>query len=152
MDLNQILSILQQTYANEWQEVHPVDVKGHDYRIVYKPDVSLSVAWGTTVNSEYSDGWVERFKDRKASSHVAEIMFNGAVVYQEFYVSVDGGRCLLPLPKEHFKQRDVLAEPEVDYLSVTKWAVDFIRLLDEIVQGPHGEYDSHLQTAEFRVL
>src|ERR687891_283506 len=108
MELNQILNVLQQTYANEWQEVHPVDVKGHDYRIVYRPDVALSVAWGTTVNNEYSDGWVERFKDKKASSHVAEIMYNGAV--------------------------------------------DFIRLLDEIVQGPHGEYDSYLQTAEFRVL
>lgn len=152
MELNQILNVLQQTYANEWHEVHPVEMKGHDYRIVHKSDVALTVEWGTTVNNQYSDSWVEPFGDKKASSHVAEILYNGTVVYQQFYVSVDGGRCLLPLPKEHFKQRDVLAEPEVEYLTVTKWAVDFVRLLDEIVQGPHGEYDSYLQKAGFRVL
>jgi len=155
MNLDEVLAIFDDTYANEWHRVHPVEPfeeNGHYYRIVYKPDVALAVEWGRTVNEDFVDDWTEIFSDKSASSHVAEIMLNGEAVHQEFYVNVDGGRCSLPLPERHFKSEDILepSSSEVDHYSVTTWAVNFMRLLDDV--NERGEFDDYLRRSGFQIV
>ena len=79
---------------SRWVEVEP-----HDVVAVYKPDVSITMAWGLTVHADFQEPWANEFPDRRASSHYVDIFFNSALVFREMYVSVDGGRAYLPLPR-----------------------------------------------------
>jgi hypothetical protein len=114
-----------------------------------KPDVALGVEWGSTVQDPFVDDWLS-FPNETASSHLAEITHNGAVVYQQHYVNVDGARCSLPLPEKHFKERPLSEPPEIDYYSVTEWAVGFMRLLNDVIG--HERFDDYLRGAGFRVV
>jgi hypothetical protein len=153
MNFDHVLTIFRDTYAGEWHRVDtrpPLGENAHYLRIVYKPDVALAVEWGSTVNDTFAEDWTERFVAGPASSHLAEITYNGVVVYQQSYVLVDGGRCELPLPKKHFKEQDILERPEIDHYSVTTWEVGFMRLLNEL--AGNELFDDYLRRTGFQVV
>ena len=87
---------------------------------VYKPNVSISMAWGLVVNSDFVEHWANDFSDSKASSRSVDIFYNNSLVYRGIYVEVDGGRSKLPLPAN----ANDLTVPEKYYR--------FIKLLDEL--------------------
>ena len=73
------------------------DDKSHDSRIVYKPDIAIGLAWGSTVNDHYHDPWFDHFPDSSPGrSFLIDLLYNGQVVHRELGVSVDGGRYILP--------------------------------------------------------
>lgn len=39
------------------------------------------------------------FPDKTATSNFVDFFYSGVLFYRDIYVSVDGGRCSLPLPK-----------------------------------------------------
>lgn len=70
----------------------------HTGYAVYEKDISLSIAFGLTITEDWTDSWTQVFPDKKASFNLVDVFYNGALVYRSNYVSVDGGRCSLPLP------------------------------------------------------
>src|SRR5262245_27336140 len=77
-----------------------LELESHRTVAAFKPDASITMAWGLTVNENFQEPWANRFPDSQASSHFVDVFLNGALVYREMYVSVDGARCDLPLPLE----------------------------------------------------
>lgn len=70
----------------------------------YKPNLSITMAWGLNVYENDKDGRVDRpwatcFPDPSPGhSDFLDLYFNNALVFRISYVSVDGGRCKIPFP------------------------------------------------------
>lgn len=95
---------------SRWVEVEP-----HDAVAAYKPDVSITMAWGITVHADFQEPWANKFPDPSASSHLVDVFYNGALVFRTLYVSVDGARAMVPLSRS----RDELVVPAPYYAFVT---------------------------------
>jgi hypothetical protein len=119
---------------------HPavLHADAHGSVAIYKPNVSITIAFGLTANDHFREGWANQFPDTRASSHYVDVFFNNALVYRDLYVNVDGGRAKLPLPDSR------------DKLFVSKSYNSFIRLIDNL-EGYISEYDQYRERAGFQV-
>jgi hypothetical protein len=120
----------------------PLLAGSHTVRAVYRPDMSLSLAWGLVAHDPFVESWTEEF-DEPASSHYVDFFWNGALVERGLYVAVDGGRCKLPIPQ---RDLDRLHPAE---LWITRWQHQFFQLLNAC-EGV-ADIDEHLQKAGIRV-
>jgi hypothetical protein len=113
-------------------------VESHPYVSCYKPNVSINLAWGLDSLRDFKEPWANAFPDPNASSHFVDIFFNSVLVYRTVYVTVDGGRSYLPLPKNR------------EELVVPSGYSDLIRLIDNI-GGKISEYDRYFDQAGFKI-
>jgi hypothetical protein len=121
----------------------PVLLGSHTMRAAYRPDISIALAWGLVAHDEVEESWTLTFAHGAASSHFVDFLYNGALVERGLYVSVDGGRCKLPIP-----QRD-LTDPASDGLWITRWQHDFFALLNRLEAV--ADFDLYLRDAGFEV-
>ena len=76
---------------------HWVEVGSHHTLAVYRPDVSLRLAWGLALGDKLTfEGMI--WPDRTITRHVADAFWEGSLVSRWHYLVVDGGRCYLPDP------------------------------------------------------
>ncbi len=75
-----------------------LEIEEHAHVAAYKPNASITVAWGFTHNDDFQENWHQNLPDKRASSSFIDVFFNGALVFRTIMVSVDGGRVYLPLP------------------------------------------------------
>ncbi|MFH1823827.1 MAG: hypothetical protein ABH873_01200 [Candidatus Firestonebacteria bacterium] len=73
--------------------------ESHSMVACYKPNISISIAFGLIVNADYKEEWLNNFPDHKASTHYLDLFFNNSLVGRIMYVKFDGGSKELPLPK-----------------------------------------------------
>jgi hypothetical protein len=115
MKLQDAYAILEKGNPDDWQYVDGltyggfqqiirvdaslIEVESHHFRAIYKPDIGLSLAWGYPDQEQFSESWAEGFADSKASSHFLDLQWNGIIVKRWQRVTVDGGRCGLPVPR-----------------------------------------------------
>lgn len=74
---------------------------------VYKEDVNLSMAWGLDRDERHwesnrmplSFDFSENFPDTSVSVFFADVFWAGTLVERRYLISVDGGRCALPMPQ-----------------------------------------------------
>jgi hypothetical protein len=114
----------------------------HTMRAAYRPDISLSLAWGLVAHDAFVESWTEVF-DSAASSHFVDFFWNGSLVERGLYVAVDGGRCKLPIPQQDL---DAL-HPAARW--ITRWQSQFFSLLNAFEGVP--DLDEHLQRAGIQV-
>jgi len=129
------------SYRNRFQFYNIYNEQGnvlkhdeHSSVSVYKPNISITIAAGLTINERFEEPWATGFPDRNASSHFIDVFFNNALVFRDMFISVDGGRACLPLPKSKTE------------LFVPKNKVRFVRLIDYIDEGV-SDFDSYFSRA-----
>ena len=117
----------------------------HHTMAVYKPDVSLSLAWGLLENAEFSEEWHEQggFPDKKARSIWVDTFWNGVTIDRELAVSVDGGRCTLPLPRRHVEDTATIG------WEISRWQHSFFRLINTLGGVSPREYESYVDRGRF---
>lgn len=103
----------------------------------YKPDVSITIAWGLTYLDDFKEPWANKFPDPKASGCYLDIFYNSALIFRVPYVTVDCGRGKLPLPN-------------ITGLTVPERYNRIIRLLDSL--DHNSDYDSFFQRAGFSIV
>jgi hypothetical protein len=79
------------------RNTRPIDA--HSDYAVFKHDVAISMAWGATAGGDYREPWATRCPDATARTAYIDIFYNGALVFRDVFVAVDGDRCYLPLPR-----------------------------------------------------
>jgi hypothetical protein len=129
-----------QFYENYVGENKVLHENSHAEIAVYAPDISICMAFGFQHQEKFQEKWASSFPDPRASSFFVDVFYNNALVFRHRYVTVDGGRAYLPIPKTG----DILEVPSKEY--------EFIRLLHAIVYGSDKEYDDYFQRANFRVV
>jgi len=117
-------------------------VESHSNVAVYIPDVSITMAYGLDIgDGRYEQPWVKNFPDENANVHFVDVFFNKALVYRDAYVTVDGGRILLPVPRR----------TKNGNLEVAERACRFVKLLDSMSHNG-SEFDFSIKRAGFTVV
>ena len=127
-----------ETYKGQPNVLH---VEAHSNAVVYIPDVSVTMAYGLDIaEGNYEQEWVKNFPDKNARIHFVDVFFNNALVYRDFYVAVDGGGILLPVPRRA-KNGD---------WEVAERACKFVKLLDSMSHSGE-QFDFSIKRAGFTV-
>jgi hypothetical protein len=77
----------------------------HHGRAVFKPDISIGMAWGMPRDRDgqrFFEDWIARFADETAYAAWLDLLYHGQPVHRYLYIVVDGGRCKIPLPEQTF--------------------------------------------------
>jgi hypothetical protein len=125
---------------------HWVEVDSHHYLAVYKPDISLRLAWGLKLEGQLSfEGWT--WPDPSISRHAVDAFWQGALVARWTILIVDGARSYLPDPERAYvKTDDTSRGYETVGWTAKASEITIARLLDGIVR-PSGEFDRYFGSA-----
>ena len=126
-------------------EFSSIEVDSHAEILSLKSNLLISVASGMTHNDDFIEAWANKFADRKASSGFVDFFYSGALVYRDIYVSVDGGRCRLPLPTQHVNNETY----EIERLTVSAAKAHFFRLLNG---ADSSTYDNYLGRSGIEIV
>jgi len=156
MDFDAIRAAIERAATWEWHllpEVEPLylprftystgqegtlGVDEHTTRAVFKPDVSLGLAWGLgvqpwfegageqSVELEYAH-WVNPAHDRQM---LADVLWNSMLVDRQWLVSVDSARAYLPAMTPTFSHAEAGGKPTRTGWQATKPAYDLARLIN----------------------
>lgn len=110
-----------------------LEVESYSNVAALKTDLSVTLAWGFPCNKEFYEPWCENFSRKDASSDYMDFYYNGALVYRDIYVNVDGGRVMLPMPNTEFDPKT----HQVTRMTILRRKVDFYRLAN----GLQANYD-----------
>jgi hypothetical protein len=99
MTLEEILCRILGSRPDDWEYIADWRGDANPERAVLRTDLSVALEWGRGVTDPVSDGWTQRFTDKHAVGLYVDVMYTGSVVYRDYAISVDGGRCILPHPQ-----------------------------------------------------
>jgi len=85
-----------------------IELESHHSRAVYRPDVSLGLAWGLRHQKDFTESWTDVFPDTNASSQYVDVLWNGMLIDRLVFVVVDGGRSTIPMPDRKLVERTVV--------------------------------------------
>jgi len=120
MELDQARELVMSSGAGDWQRwevAGPLTDTSRGGRATYRADVAVELWWGKVITEDFVEPWVEHFPAHDAISINVEATYGGALVLQETFVLVDGGRHIVPRPRIH-QEDDGLVEYRVARSSV----------------------------------
>ncbi len=152
MKLKELLDIVIDSTPYEWRDIGPgsvsLDEDDHGMFAVYKPDVSLSLAWGQQYMGSPLDGpgyeWRKKFVVHDVTAYYADVRWNGVTVHREMLLSVDGSAGHT-LPAPSLRAEETLAN------RITPMQREFARLICSIPNEQGNTVDSAIEQAGFVV-
>jgi hypothetical protein len=146
------VTLIGPTYLNAFGTVSDqsgtwLEHKEHVHRAVYRPDVSLGLAWGMDV---YSDDlpihapWSDRFSDPTIHLQYIDVLWNGMLIDRREIAKVDGHRGTLP------HARPMVVDtgqdwPEAIGETSNPYDVQLARLTHVLGGGSLEEFESHFR-------
>jgi hypothetical protein len=127
-------------------EFSNIEIESHGMRATLKSDLLIWFACGYLSNPDFKEPWANQFSDPHASSSFVDFFYNGVLVFRDIFVSVDGGRCYLPLPDREF-------DPEtykVLRYTVPRDKYTFFKMLNSI--DKLSDFDRYFQRAGFEIV
>jgi len=108
----------------------------------YRPDVSIALRWPLRESSPYWETWLAFLKPGEEGEPRSwvELLYNGAPVERVMYLSVDGYRAELPIPR---------FSPKDDWV-IPRWQFDFFRMFNALERAT-SEFETYLERAGFVV-
>jgi hypothetical protein len=101
MTWKELIEVVLASSPDDWH-VMPLGHKGDfapEAIAVYTRNVALSLRWGPVRHQKFSEPWMNVVADRHGwRSMYVDLSYNGCLVDRRIAVSVDSGRCVLPMP------------------------------------------------------
>ncbi len=119
-------------------EGHWLEINSHHTTAVYKPDVSITLAWGLDWKEDFDEPWAKSCPDPSASGDYVDVYYNGSLVFRTVYITVDCGRAKLPMPMSRTD------------LNVARNYYHFVQLIDSI-GGYVSQYDSYFRRVGLQI-
>lgn len=123
------------------------EVDSHNEVLSLKSDLLISVACGITHNDDFIEDWANSFPDAKASSAFVDFFYMNQLVFRDIYVTVDGGRCRLPLPEINYSFSNDF-NPDKKRLTVPQGKYQFFGILNYA----EYDYDEYLRRAGIEIV
>lgn len=113
MKLNELMKTVSSSTENDWNRIdpngpffiHSIQMNGetaetcqHFEYASYKNDLQITMGWDLIDNPDFKAIYANCNPDPNAKGMWLDLFFNGALVFRTKYISVDGGRCNLPIP------------------------------------------------------
>jgi hypothetical protein len=169
MKLNELLNIILDSSPEQWSRIscwgygsgpsyrdkiefydifntdgNVLKVESHNDVCVFREDIDITFAFGIISNPNFIAQWANQFPDPSASSRIIDVFYRGALVFRDVYLSVDGGRCELPVPSYGNNGE----------LVVSKDYYNFIKLLHRILNGSINDqnFDSYFSRTGIKIV
>ncbi len=138
----------------------------HNYRAVYAPDASISIAWGMgdmdrdgRSSGRQTEGqkpeWATGRDWTSAWPRFAHVLLNGAMVWQVMYAGINWGAGVsgaLPWPDPLFGEGgDDPTRPAQIGCETTRWEVDFAALLNDLAGNTEFRFGQELDALDWMV-
>jgi len=133
-------------WSSSNNEFENIEIESHGMVASLKSDLSISMAWGMTLNSSFTEEWANQFPDPHASSGIVDFFYNGVLIFRDTYVTVDGGRCKLPISHREFDDET----HEVIRHIIPRARYNFYRMLNGFVST--YDYDNYFSRTGFEVV
>ena len=148
MTLNDLLRTVRTSNGNDW---HSLDSNGpfFKHRIImngnvpetdqhlefasFKPDLQITMGWDLVDNDDFQAPYANNNPNTDAKGMWLDIFFNDALVFRTMYISVDGGRCNIPIPT-----------PNNGVQEVSNEYADLINVLNQIHGVNRQTFDRYL--------
>lgn len=117
MTLEDLLNVVASSKPSDWRatlvptfmyRVVPVRVAGgtttdlelqeHSTMLCFTRDVRFGLAWGLVADKNYNEDWIQKLPNKRAQGVILDFLYNGALVFRDTLIAVDGWRCILPQP------------------------------------------------------
>ncbi len=119
--------------TKKWKKVY-IDRIKYNWQYKNHPEFTIEIDdesndWGTT------ESWMNYYPDSSKSASLVRVRANGQVLFIEEFISLDGGRYFVPLPK-----REIISESETDnYYYYTSIQVMLARIVSYYYRGNNIE-------------
>jgi hypothetical protein len=117
------------------------ELQEHTTTLTYVRDVRFGMAWGLVGDKNYNEDWVGKLPNKLAQGVLIDFLYNGALIYRDMLVAVDGWRCILPQPV------DETGPP----FRVPTRRLEIAKLVHELV-GPETSFDSYFRRVGMQAL
>lgn len=134
MTLQELFHKIISSEPDDWHAEELRNEDGHAWIATLKSDIDIQIQWGRACVREFEEAWTQKFPNREASSEYAEVLYRGHVVLSDVYVSVDGGRALLPMPT-------------IRTLEVPQQRLFFVGLLNALSRNDPMQFPLYIRTA-----
>jgi hypothetical protein len=115
------------SYRNQFQfsEVYNgsenvIHHREHSNVASYKPDLSITIAWGISKGNEedvIDRAWAKNNPNPEpGKGHYLDFFYNNALIFRTSYCSVDGGRCEIPFPTYDINQNVLVPQKYYDVI------------------------------------
>lgn len=74
------------------------ELQEHSTMMTFIKDVRFGLAWGLVMDKNFNEEWIQKLPNKRAQSVILDFSYNGALVFRDTLVAVDGWRCILPQP------------------------------------------------------
>lgn len=120
---------------------YALETDGHSDIAVYKPDLSITLAFGMPLRLAIYVEWLRKFSEERSRLYV-DVFYNNGLAFRHECINVfaAGRRAFLPLPNEDSREE------------VPQRYHDFIRLVNSLSGSTTGVFDSHFRRAGFRTV
>ncbi|WPZ33260.1 hypothetical protein T8K17_18705 [Thalassobaculum sp. OXR-137] len=116
------------------------ELQEHTTTLTFLRDVRFGMAWGLVGDKNYKEEWVDKLPNKRAQGVLIDFLFNGAMVYRDMLVAVDGWRCILPQP----------VNETGPVFKVPQRRVTIAKLVHQLV-GPETNFDSYFKRVGMQV-
>ena len=94
MTFDELEKTLFESTADDWKSYKDAGV------MTYRPNISIQLKYKSRFElDQFVEPWTEKFPDKNAYRDIYVLCYNGNPITEYFFVSVDGGRASLPIPK-----------------------------------------------------
>ena len=101
-------------------DFHVVD----EHTRTYRGDVLLQIVVDEDSSRDFQEPWVEKFPDKRGFRYDVHIMYGGVLIHTFLFVSVDGGRYMVPLPTSQALEIDELQYTLARIIENTSYSID----------------------------
>lgn len=122
-------------YETYGESTHIVKVDSHTTVAAFRPDLTVSLAWGLSWKDDFKEPWANGFPDPKATGIFLDLFYMNSLVQRMPLIAVDGGRCYLPIPR-------------LPDLTVARQNSALARLVNSLTGN--DSYDTYIQRAGIR--
>lgn len=74
------------------------ELQEHTATLTFLRDIRFGMAWGLIADKNYNEDWIQKLPNKRAQGVILDFLYNGALVFRDQLVAVDGWRCILPQP------------------------------------------------------
>lgn len=132
MTLQEVENLMFNSTRDDWKSCSVAGV----YVLTFIHNISIQLRQEENDELErFSEPWANSFPDRNAYRDIYVLYFNSSPITKYFFVSVDGGRASLPIPKSQ------------ENLVVTSQMYN----LGRVVNSNEHDYEAYFQRAKLKI-
>ena len=94
VSMHEVIDLINNSDTDDWELLQSRET------FIFTRNIEISIVERRKDNEDkFHEKWVEKFNDKIAYKYVVDIAYSGSAIRELYFISVDGGRYMIPMPK-----------------------------------------------------